>query len=171
MASGVGSRGVRDRRGQRRRARGWEERDEVQPALLTEGTAFDIDPGESQHQGGDRCRRLERGWEHREELAAPGELGRPGAIGEQPEVADAHEAIGDDVEQKAADELRGLQRHDLDAIAVGVVLPAEVDDAVGVADEPVVGEGDAVGVAAEVVEDVLGAGKRLFGVDHPGVVP
>ena len=57
----------------------------------------------------------------------------------------ARDARGADVEQEAVDELHRLQRHDVDAIAVGVVLPAEVDDAVHVADEPVVRERDPVG--------------------------
>ena len=139
---------------------------------MTNGTAFDIDAGEAPHQCRDRFRRPgRRGGEHGEELAAPGELGLASAIGEQPEVADAHEAIGDDVEQEAADELGRLQRHHLEAVAVGVILPPEVDDAVSVADEPFVGERDAVGIAAEVVEDLIGAGQRLFGIDHPGGFP
>jgi hypothetical protein len=108
------------------------------------------------------------GGEHREELTALGELGLPVAIGEQSEVADAHEAVGDDKEQEAADELRGLKGHDLEAVPVGVVLPAKVDDAVGEANKAVIGEGDAVGIATEVVEDLGGAGERRLGADHPG---
>jgi hypothetical protein len=34
-----------------------------------------------------------------------------GAVGQQAEVTDAHEAIGQDMEQKAADKLLGIERH------------------------------------------------------------
>jgi hypothetical protein len=45
----------------------------------------------------------------RQERATEGELLRSMAIGEESEVADATEAVGQDVEQEAADELVGLQ--------------------------------------------------------------
>jgi hypothetical protein len=82
-------------------------------------------------------------------------------------VANPDEAVGHDVEQEAADELLGLERHDLHAIPVGVVLPAEADDPVVEAEEAVVGEGDPVRIAAEVLEHWGGAGERAFGVDDP----
>ena len=34
-----------------------------------------------------------------------------GSVGEKAEVTDAHEAIGQDMEQKAADKLLGIERH------------------------------------------------------------
>ena len=67
---------------------------------------------------------------------------RAPSVGEEAQVANADEAVGHDVEQEAADELLGLERHDLHAITVGVVLPAEADDPVVEAEESVVGEGD-----------------------------
>jgi hypothetical protein len=45
-----------------------------------------------------------------ESLPAEGELFIAGTVGEQPEVTDAHEAIGQDVQQEAADELSGWRR-------------------------------------------------------------
>ena len=53
---------------------------------------------------------------------------RAGAVGEEAEVPNADEALGDDVEEEAADELLGGQGHDLDAVAVVVVLPANAHD-------------------------------------------
>jgi hypothetical protein len=38
--------------------------------------------------------------------------------------------------------------HDLETVAIGVVTPAEADAAIGEGNEPIVGEGDAMGVAA-----------------------
>jgi len=48
-----------------------------------------------------------------------------------------------------------LEVHDLHAIAIGVVAPPKVDAAVGDGEQPVVGERDAVGVAAEVGEHMF----------------
>ena len=40
------------------------------------------------------------------------------AVGEQSEVANLHEACGQDVEQEAADELDGIEGHDRTAVVV-----------------------------------------------------
>ena len=89
------------------------------------------------------------------------------AIREQAEVANAHEAARHDVQQKASQEFVGLERHDLHAVVVGVVLPAEPDAAVAVIDEPIIRERDAVGVATEVGEHLLGAGEGPLRIHDP----
>ena len=48
-----------------------------------------------------------------------------------------------------------------------VVAPAEADLTVLDGEEAVVGDGDAVGVAPEVVENLLGPGEGALGVDDP----
>ena len=53
------------------------------------------------------------------------------AVGEKAEVADAVEAVGQGVQQEAADELVGVERHDLGLAVMAIVLPAEADPAVG----------------------------------------
>ena len=75
-------------------------------------------------------------------------------------MADADEAVGNDVEQEATEELVDGEVQDLDPIAVGVVAPAKADVSVGEVDQTVVGEGDAMGVATEIGEHMLGSGKR-----------
>jgi hypothetical protein len=82
-------------------------------------------------------------------------------------VADTDEAVGDHVEEEAPEEFVDIEVHDLHPIAVGVVPPAKPDAAVGQGEEAVVGEGDAVGIAAEVGEYVLGPGEGRFAVDDP----
>ena len=68
------------------------------------------------------------------------------------QLADAVEALGQDVEQEAADELVGWQHHGPVPLAPGaaVVLDAEGHALVGRGNQPAVRDGDAVGVAAEV---------------------
>ena len=48
-----------------------------------------------------------------------------------------------------------------------VVAPTEADLTVLDGEEAVVGDGDAVGVLTEVVEDLVGAGEGALGVDDP----
>lgn len=73
----------------------------------------------------------------------------------------------DGVQEEAADEFVGRQRHRLALIGITPVAVRERDDAVADREEPVVGDGDAMGIAAEVVEDGSGAGEGTFGIDDP----
>ena len=107
------------------------------------------------------------GWRHIEQAAAEGELLLAVAAGEEAEVADAVEVLGQDMEQEAADELFGGEGQGLEAAVMAVVPPTEADLTVLDGEEAVVGDGDAVGVAAEVVEDLVGAGEGGLGVDDP----
>ena len=50
---------------------------------------------------------------------------------------------------------------------VGIIFPAEGDHAIGKVDDPVVGDGDAMGVAGQVVEDMFRSSEWPFCIDHP----
>src|SRR3970282_1162641 len=63
----------------------------------------------------------------------------------------------------------GLQGGDPRGVAVSAVLPAEGHLPLMEGDEPVVGEGDAMGVAGEVGKDLLGPGKRWLAVHDPAL--
>jgi hypothetical protein len=77
-------------------------------------------------------------------------------------VANTHEAARYHVQEKSPQEFVDLERHHFHAVVVGAVLPAELDVTVVVFDEPMVRQGDAVGVSPEVIEHLL----RL---DDPGI--
>ena len=53
-----------------------------------------------------------------------------GSVGQKAEVTDAHEAIRQDVEQKAADKLMGIQSHRFQTVFVFSVAVGEGDLAV-----------------------------------------
>ena len=53
------------------------------------------------------------------------------AVGQQAEVADLDESRGQHVKQEAADELDRIEGHDLDAVVVFRVPPAEAHLAIG----------------------------------------
>ena len=52
-------------------------------------------------------------------------------------------------------------------IVVGRVTPAKSNLAVGQRDQAMVGDGDAVSIAAEILQDVHGPAEGWFGVDDP----
>jgi hypothetical protein len=78
------------------------------------------------------------------------------------------ETVGQDVEQEAADELVGIEGHHLLLAMVAIVLPQEADVAVGESDEAAVGDSDAMGIAGEMIEHLLGSAERSLGIDDPG---
>src|SRR4029077_6909073 len=82
---------------------------------------------------------------------------------------DAVEAAGQDVQEKAADELGGVERHGLEPVAAfdPVVLSFEGEARVVEGDEPGIGDRDAMGVTREVGENGLGSGEGSLGVDDP----
>jgi hypothetical protein len=82
-------------------------------------------------------------------------------------VPDANQTAGQDVKQESAQELIGGNGHDLLLAAVSIVSPAEADAIVLEGHETMVGDGDAVGVAGQVVENMFGATEGWLGVDHP----
>ena len=82
-------------------------------------------------------------------------------------MANAHEATGHDVQEKPAQEFVGVQRQDLHAVVVGVVLPPKPDAAVAVIDQSIIRQRDAMRVAAEVVEYLLGTGEGPLRIHDP----
>src|SRR3981189_2342300 len=92
-------------------------------------------------------------------------------VAEEAIVPDAVKPVRQHMNEEAADELPTIQRHRLLAVAVPVILPAEPDLAVVHGQQPVVGDGDTVGVASYIVEDLGWPGERPLRVDHPLGVP
>lgn len=82
-------------------------------------------------------------------------------------MTDAHEAIGQYVEEEAADKFVGVEGDDLFSIPIFAISVAQGDLAVVDSEDAVVGQSHAAGVAAEVIEDGLWRAERLFRVDDP----
>ena len=61
----------------------------------------------------------------------------------------------------------GGHRHQPLLALVGIVFPAESDLAVGKVHDPVIGDGDAMRVAGQIMEDMFGPAEGPLGVDHP----
>ena len=90
-----------------------------------------------------------------------------GAVGEKAEVADTHEAIGQDVKQEAADEFFGIEGHRFQPVFVSSIPVAKSDLAGFDSEYPVIGQSHPVSVAAEIVKDRLWRTERLFRVHDP----
>ncbi len=71
------------------------------------------------------------------------------------------------MEQKSSDELVRRKGHGFLLIVVAVVSPGEFHLAIFDVDEPMIGNGDAVRVAADIVHHLLWPGERWLGVDDP----
>jgi hypothetical protein len=93
------------------------------------------------------------------------ERGSP-PVGQEAEVADAHKSQRQQVEQKPTQELLDREAHDPLAV-LGRVSPPERDLAIRERHQSVIGDSNAVGIGAEVAEDVFRTAKRWLAVDHP----
>ena len=102
-----------------------------------------------------------------EQAADHREFGAAVRVGEEAEVPDPAEAVCQDVQQEARDELAGRQGHYLEPLRVPGVPSAEADLAAGQINEPIVGDGDPVRVAAETVQHLLWSAERPLGIDDP----
>jgi hypothetical protein len=82
-------------------------------------------------------------------------------------VSDANQTLGQNVKKKPAQELICRNGHDLLLSAVSIVTPAEGDAIVLKGHEPMVGDGDTMGVASQIVENMLSPAEGRLGVDDP----
>ena len=88
-------------------------------------------------------------------------------VGEEAIMPETHEAAGQHMQQEASDTCVGVERHGLDTIALTTVAVGKADPPVPHIEDPVVRDGDAMRRAADIVQDVLRAGKGRLGVDDP----
>ena len=90
-------------------------------------------------------------------------------VGEEAVVANAMETVRQHVEQEASHELANVQAHDLALVttALPIVLPAETDMGLVKIEQAAVSNRDAMRVAREISQDLLGTGEGFFGIDDP----
>ena len=82
-------------------------------------------------------------------------------------MADSLQTAGECVEEKATDELIDLQGHGLLAVLMPVVLPTEGDSILLSTDQSMIGNGDPMRIAAQIIQDLLRATEGPFGIDDP----
>src|SRR5215469_11571508 len=89
--------------------------------------------------------------------------------GQEAVVADAVEALRQNVEQEAANEFVRTEGLAVGTVAA-IVLVAERDPGLVERDEPMVRDGDAVGVSRQIGEHRFRPGEWRLGVDDPSLV-
>jgi hypothetical protein len=82
-------------------------------------------------------------------------------------MANADQSGGQHVEQEAADEFDRIEGHGLGAGVIRVVFPVKADTAVFQSAKPVVGDGDAMSVARQILEHAPGTAEGRLDVNHP----
>jgi len=82
-------------------------------------------------------------------------------------MPDAHESIGNNVKQEAADELMDRDCHLFLFVVVSVISPREGDPVVLKGQDAIVGDGDPVGVVPEIPDYSLWPCKGRFDIDDP----
>ncbi len=71
------------------------------------------------------------------------------------------------MEEETADELYGWKSHLSGFLGIVVIPCVESHLSVLATEQSMVGDGHSVGVAADIRIDLMGASKRLFGVEDP----
>src|SRR5258708_15695749 len=104
-----------------------------------------------------------------EQLEAGRQQRSASPVGEEAEVADADGAAWQQVEEEAAQELVDGQSQQTLLVGVCGVSPAEGDVALLKGDESAVGDGDAMGVSAEIAQRVFRSAEGRLGIDDPVV--
>lgn len=91
----------------------------------------------------------------------------PCRVGEQSVVSDSHQSRGQEMQQEAPQEFRDFESHESVGVGPCAVIPAEGDSLVVEGDDTVIGDRDAVGIAAEIAQHLPGSGEGRFGIDDP----
>ena len=84
-------------------------------------------------------------------------------------MTDANEASGEHVQKEAPQELGGGECHLALFAAVGVILPAKGDALLVEGQQAMIGNGHAMGVAAEIAQHLHGPAEGRLGIDDPVV--
>ena len=100
-------------------------------------------------------------------MPAEGQESSPLTCRQETKETDPDKSARQSVKQESVKELDGRKSHRARGIITFPILPPERDLAVVETDEPMVGDGDAVGVARQIVEDMFRPAKGTLRVDDP----
>ena len=89
------------------------------------------------------------------------------SVGKEAEVADADETAWQQVQEEATQELIDWKAHDALLVAMSGISPAESDATLAESNEPVVGDGNPMGVVAKITQGMFRAVERWLSVDDP----
>ena len=82
-------------------------------------------------------------------------------------MTDADQPFRENVDQESSQKLICGDRHDFLLAAVRIVFPAKRDPIILERHQSMVGDGDAVCIAGEIVQNMLGTAEGWLGIDDP----
>jgi len=82
-------------------------------------------------------------------------------------VADADQPFRENVDRESSQKLIGGDRHDFLLATVRIVFPAKRDSIILERHQSMVGDGDAVRIAGEIVQNMFRTSEGWLGVGHP----
>ena len=85
-------------------------------------------------------------------------------------MADADQPFRENVDRESSQKLIGGDRHDFLLATVRIVFPAKRDSIILERHQSMVGDGDAVRIASEIVQNMLGTAEGWLGIDDPVLV-
>jgi hypothetical protein len=92
------------------------------------------------------------------------------AVAQEAIMADPLKAVRQYMQQKAPQKFVGRQRHHLLLVLVFVIFVSEGDLSIFQLLETNVGDGDTMGIAAQIIEDPIRTAEWRLGVDHPFIL-
>lgn len=82
-------------------------------------------------------------------------------------MTNAVTAVRQSMQKEAPDELADVERHRPRPVAMSIVAPAKRHLATRHADHAGIGDGDAMGIAAQIGQHLLWSAERRLGIDDP----
>jgi len=104
---------------------------------------------------------------HGQQFSAAGQIPGTAAIAEKPVMADALEAVWKDMHQEAPQEFVRGQGHHFLPVLVLIVLISESDVSLFQFFQPVIGDGNPVRVAAQVIQNPFRTAEGRLGINDP----
>jgi hypothetical protein len=130
------------------------------------GTFWTTEAGGRGGSGTGQCRWMGP-WVVQQQTLTEREEFRSTAIGQESEGTDADKAAGQNMEKETSQELLREERHLSLFITVRIILPAKGNLITLEGHQTVVGDGDAMGVAGEITQHMMGSAEGGLGVDDP----
>jgi len=88
----------------------------------------------------------------------------------EPEEANTNKPGWKGVQQKTSQELLDRKGHQLLLASVGIIFPAKSNTAIRKRNQSVVGYGNTMRIARQIIQNMVGSTKRRLGVDNPLVL-
>ena len=88
-------------------------------------------------------------------------------VGEPSEISNSGKTLGQDMLHEPPKELGAIECDGALLVVIHIILPTEANVGFGDGNNPMVGDGDAMGIASQVLKNVVWPAKRWFRIYDP----